>query len=78
MSAISKLEESVDLETLKTKIIKLKLDSFDMMREYERMNPPTLEACGHKSLPDAILWELRHTIKEIEKLNVAFLRKYPD
>lgn len=71
-------QEQKALDEMKTKIVEVKLSTFELMREYLRMDVDGLRNSGHKTVESALRSSMEHAVRDCKKLTDAFLRKYPD
>jgi hypothetical protein len=73
-------QEQVDLDELKTAIQKIKLSTFDYLRDVARWSETDLKHAGYGGKTNAEAMALVHAaaLKSIDKLTKDHLKKYPD
>lgn len=57
---------------------KLRADGFKELVYISRLTPEELTHTGHKTLESALLSQIKYNLKQLEKLEKEFLKKYPD
>ena len=59
-------------------IADIKVRAFNMMREFNRMDATALSHTGHKTKEAAWAYTLNNALKDIDRLDREFLRRFPD
>ena len=70
--------EQKDLDDLKAETARLRRESFDLMREFLRMDPSELHHTGHKTIQAALEFTVRDTLKRLDAAAKRHLAKWPD
>jgi hypothetical protein len=71
-------QELKDLTILQEELNRLRSSAFHAVKDALRMSPEELRHSGHKTNEAAAIGFYKYYAKEIEKLTVAHLKKYPD
>lgn len=68
-----------DLEIMKQAVIEEKLLCFDRLKMLARMSANELKDAGYMGTPaDAVLSCFKNSLKRVDELVKAYLKKYPD
>lgn len=70
--------ETKDLADMKEAITRERELGYMMVRDFLRMDAAQLATCGHKTKEAAIVSTMQHSLKAVDKLIAAHIRKYPD
>jgi hypothetical protein len=73
-------QERIDIDKAKAEIQKIKDNTFDYLRELNRMDIRRLETSGYRNKTNAEAMQIafNDAQKRIEKIWQAHFRKYPD
>lgn len=66
-----------ELQALRDKIVEHKVSAFENMKGFVQLDSDP-KTCGYKSIEDALVKIMKHTLAKIEKDIRAFERKHPD
>ena len=70
--------EQADLDVLHKKQHDIRENAFDHMRHILRMDAKELGYSGHKTTADAIVYTVKSTLTDLDKVVKAHLVKWPD
>ena len=70
--------EEQDLDALHQQCNIIRHQAFGHFRYILSCGPADLANSGHKSIEAAVLYTVKDTIKHLNKLTAAFIKKWPD
>jgi len=71
-------DEDFDLEEMKREMGRIRINAFSAAKYLLRATPEELKAAGHKTAEDGVVYTITEAMKQIDALDKAHFKKWPD